>query len=52
MYKRNNNLKQLGMVAAIAIIALIFAAQAAAEDKTEVGFDAPDWAVFSFAVNT
>ena len=52
MYKRNSNLKQLGMVAAIAIIALIFAAQAAAEDEAEVGFDAPDWVVSSFAVNT
>ena len=52
MYTEKRNLKRIGMVVAIAIIVMIFAAQAAAEDETEVGFDAPDWVVSSFAVNT
>ena len=41
MYTEKRNLKRLGMVAAIAIITLIFAAQAAAE--TTVSVDAPDY---------
>ena len=48
MYKRNSNLKRLGMVAAIAIIALIFAAQAAADNKPEVRVCAPDWTATEF----
>ena len=48
MYKRNNNLKQLGMTAAIAIIALIFAAQAAADNDPEVRVCAPDWTITKF----
>ena len=48
MYKRNSNLKQLGMVAAIAIIALIFAAQAAADNDPEVRVCAPDWTITEF----
>ncbi len=50
MYTKN--LKRLGMIAAVSIIVMLFATCAAAEDEIEVGFDAPDWAIGSFAVNT
>ncbi|MHC1575142.1 MAG: cohesin domain-containing protein [Candidatus Methanogasteraceae archaeon] len=49
MYTEKRNLKRLGMVAAIAIIALIFAAQASAADNDpEVRVDAPDWTITAF----
>ena len=51
MYTEKRNLKRLGMVAAIAIIALIFAAQAsAADDDLEVSVCVPDWTVTAFDV--
>ncbi|MEA1905761.1 MAG: cohesin domain-containing protein [Euryarchaeota archaeon] len=54
MYTKNRDLKQLGvMIYAVLIITIAFAAQASAgDDEPEIGFDAPDWVIDSFAVNT
>ncbi|MEA1863932.1 MAG: cohesin domain-containing protein [Euryarchaeota archaeon] len=49
MYIEKRNLKRLGMVAAISIIALIFAAQASATDNDpEVRVCVPDWTITAF----
>ncbi len=50
MYTEKRNLRQLGMVAAIAIITLIVAAQAAAANDPEVRVCAPDWTITAFDV--
>ena len=48
MYKRNKNLKRLGMTVVISIIALTFAAQASAAYDPEISVCAPDWTITPF----
>ncbi len=48
MYARNNNLKRLGMIAAISIITIAFAAQASAANDPEVSVCVPDWTTTAF----
>jgi|GEM_PF-1169726 len=52
MYTEKRNLRRLGMVAAITILAtMAFAAQAsAADDDSEVSVRAPDWTITAFDV--
>ena len=48
MYTQNKNMKRLGMIAAISIIAMMFVTHAAAGDEPEVKVWAPDWTINAF----
>ena len=45
MYTKNRNVKQLGMIAAVSIIVMMFATCAAADDEPEISVCATDWAI-------